>query len=124
MRSRLGPVRAIPRTLASGTPSMPGEPPENIRHLPDVSPGGTADAGPMITITLESQDPPCGMASTERGDAVRFEGWLGMLRVLSDLVAASESLSPESVGFPDPGAARFRRELDPRGDSELSEHVG
>jgi hypothetical protein len=78
----------------------------------------------MITIKLESQDPPCGVASDEQGDAVRFEGWLGMMRVLSDLVARSESLSPECVGFPDPGAARFRRELDARGDSQLPEYVG
>ncbi len=78
----------------------------------------------MITIKLDNQEPPCGVVSDEHGQAVRFEGWLGMMRVLSDLVARAESLSPECVGFPDPSAARFRRELDPRGDSQLGEHVG
>lgn len=78
----------------------------------------------MITVRITSQDPPCGEVGAEGLEPVPFEGWLGMMKVVSELVARTEDTSPELVGFPDPRASRFSRELDARGKGEFAEHVG
>ena len=58
-----------------------------------------------VTVTFRSGDPPCGHISIvkpmapvddaslrEPATAVPFTGWLGLLRVLSDLLAQSDEL--------------------------------
>jgi hypothetical protein len=102
---------------------MPAAAAANIREVPDVCRPGDGDDGCMISIRMESKDPPCGEAAAHGSEPVRFEGWLGMMRVLADLVARTESVAPELVGWPDPSAGRFHRELDPGRDTKLAEYV-
>ena len=41
-----------------------------------------------VTLELTRLDPPQGTATIEGQEATAFVGWLGLLRVLSDLTAA------------------------------------
>lgn len=43
----------------------------------------------LIRISIERSQPLAGTAATEQGDPVSFEGWLELLRVVSELVAAA-----------------------------------
>jgi hypothetical protein len=43
----------------------------------------------LIRIWIEGTQPLAGTAATETGDPVAFDGWLELLRVLSELVAAA-----------------------------------
>jgi hypothetical protein len=43
-----------------------------------------------IQIWFEEKDPPRGKAASERTDPLPFVGWLGLLRVLSELLARPE----------------------------------
>lgn len=47
---------------------------------------------PVVTITIhfDSIDPPAGRVSVPGGLEVPFVGWLGLLRVLSELLAPSD----------------------------------
>ena len=49
-------------------------------HHPDV----------VITIRLDAIDPPAGRVSVEGRAEVPFVGWLGLLRVLSEILAAPD----------------------------------
>jgi hypothetical protein len=42
-----------------------------------------------ITIRIDALDPPTGWVSSAGKPEVAFEGWLGLLRVLSELLASS-----------------------------------
>jgi hypothetical protein len=44
----------------------------------------------VITILLDAIDPPAGRVSLAEGPEVAFVGWLGLLQVLSELLASSE----------------------------------
>lgn len=43
----------------------------------------------VITIRLEATDPPAGRVSLAGDREVTFVGWLGLIRVLSDLLKSS-----------------------------------
>jgi hypothetical protein len=43
----------------------------------------------LIRISIERTQPLAGAAATEGGEPVPFEGWLELLRVVSELVAAA-----------------------------------
>ena len=60
----------------------------------------------LIRITIDHTQPLAGTAATGGSDPVPFDGWLELLRVLSDLVAATPSGAGEA------GAAEER----PRGN--------
>ena len=47
---------------------------------------------PVVTITihLDAIDPPAGRVSVLGGPEVPFEGWLGLLRVLSEVLSSSD----------------------------------
>ncbi|MFN2642935.1 MAG: hypothetical protein ABR548_13770 [Actinomycetota bacterium] len=77
----------------------------------------------MITIRMENQEPPVGFSEAPGIEPVRFEGWLGMMKVLADLVAAAESVSPDAVGWPDLSASRFDVQGAPSFDERV-EHIG
>lgn len=42
----------------------------------------------VIRITVDKAEPLTGVATTGSGDALPFEGWLGLLGVLSQLVVS------------------------------------
>ena len=44
----------------------------------------------VITIQLDAIDPPAGRVSLAGKPEVAFVGWLGLLRVLSELLASSD----------------------------------
>jgi hypothetical protein len=44
----------------------------------------------LIRIWVERMEPLAGTATTEGSEPLRFEGWLELLRVVSELVAAAE----------------------------------
>jgi hypothetical protein len=45
-----------------------------------------------IQIVMEGRDPPIGLVAPAGGrDPVRFVGWLGLLRVLSEALEANDS---------------------------------
>ncbi len=63
-----------------------------IRHIPDVdgdAPGETVSV--VIRIQLETEEPPTGTVSLEGREAPAFPfvGWLGLLRVLSQLFSSA-----------------------------------
>ena len=43
----------------------------------------------LIRIRIERTQPLAGTAATQGSDPLRFEGWLELLRVISELVAAA-----------------------------------
>jgi len=45
----------------------------------------------LIRIWIEGTQPLAGTATTEGSTPLRFDGWLELLRVISDLVAAAPS---------------------------------
>ncbi len=61
----------------------------------------SAGRGPrVIRVAVESIEPLTGTAAAETGQQVPFEGWLGLLGVLAELVgssAAHNSGSPEAA---------------------------
>ena len=68
----------------------------------------------LIRIWVKRIEPLAGTAATEGSEPLRFDGWLELLRVVSELVAAAPSsgedaggLAPESPAYeqPDPGGA-------------------
>lgn len=46
--------------------------------------------GVVITIRFDATDPPAGRISLAGGPEVGFVGWLGLLRVLSELLAPAK----------------------------------
>jgi len=46
----------------------------------------------VITIRLDSIDPPAGRVSRGHEPALAFAGWLGLLRALSELLASTNDL--------------------------------
>ena len=53
------------------------------------SSGRRHDAPVVLTIRLDATDPPAGTVSLGGGHPVAFAGWLGLLRVLSELLESS-----------------------------------
>jgi hypothetical protein len=46
--------------------------------------------GPIvIRVTIESADPLTGDAASQTSETVRFDGWLGLLAALAELVGAA-----------------------------------
>jgi hypothetical protein len=45
-------------------------------------------AAVLIRVWIEGSQPLAGTAAIERGEPLRFDGWLELLRVVSELVAA------------------------------------
>jgi hypothetical protein len=45
----------------------------------------------VITIRLDAVDPPAGRARREGRPELAFSGWLGLLRVLAELMAAPDA---------------------------------
>jgi hypothetical protein len=61
-----------------------------VGQLTDAPVGGSRhDAGVVITIRVEAFDPPSGWVSLAGEPERRFVGWLGLLRVLSDLLSST-----------------------------------
>ena len=56
--------------------------------------GGGHDPVVEITIRLDGIDPPMGRVSLAGGAEVEFVGWLGLLRVLSELLEAESGELP------------------------------
>jgi hypothetical protein len=48
-------------------------------------------AAMLIRIRIENPRPLAGTATVEGGDPLPFDGWLELLRVISELVAAAPS---------------------------------
>ena len=64
--------------------------PCKIGQVTDVWPGsGGHDRVVVITIRLDAIEPPAGRVSLAEGREVAFVGWLGLLRVLSELLESS-----------------------------------
>ena len=62
-----------------------------IGRLTDVWPGSIChDPVVVITIRIDSLDPPTGRVSLEGRPEVGFVGWLGLLRALSEMLAPSD----------------------------------
>jgi hypothetical protein len=60
-----------------------------IGRLTDVRPGRAChDPIVLILIRLDALDPPSGRVGLAGGPEVAFVGWLGLLRVLSELLAS------------------------------------
>ena len=51
----------------------------------------------LIGIWIERTQPLAGTAATEGREPLRFDGWLELLRVVSELVAAAPSDSKEAA---------------------------
>jgi hypothetical protein len=51
----------------------------------------------LIRIWIEGTQPVAGTAVTERGEPVTFDGWLELLRVLAELVAAAGGEDVQAV---------------------------
>jgi hypothetical protein len=49
----------------------------------------------LIRIWIKGTQPLAGTAVTEGSEPLRFDGWLELLRVVSELVAAAEELLQE-----------------------------
>jgi hypothetical protein len=47
-----------------------------------------------IQIVMEARDPPSGLVAPARGEPVRFVGWLGLLKVLSDAIEVPDGERP------------------------------
>ena len=63
---------------------------DHIGQLTDVGVGSQQHDGTVvITIRLDAMDPPAGTVRLHGGYPVAFAGWLGLLRVLSDLMEAA-----------------------------------
>ena len=62
---------------------------EDIRELLDVS-AVTPDenAAVLVTIRVSRQDPLEGEAALEDAERIPFSGWLGLLKVLSELLSS------------------------------------
>lgn len=62
-------------------------PARDIRELADVFCDNTAQHCPMrIGISIESNDPICGEVGKDHDEAVRFAGWLDLIRVLAEII--------------------------------------
>jgi hypothetical protein len=49
----------------------------------------------LIRVRIEGTQPLVGTAVTKGSEPLRFDGWLELLRVVSELVAAAEEPAPE-----------------------------
>jgi hypothetical protein len=52
----------------------------------------------LIRIWVERPEPLAGRAAAERHEPLRFEGWLELLGVVAELIAAAPSSGEESDG--------------------------
>jgi hypothetical protein len=50
----------------------------------------------LICIWVERMEPLAGTAATEGSEPLRFDGWLELLRVVSELVAAAPSTGEDA----------------------------
>jgi hypothetical protein len=58
----------------------------------------------LIRIWVERTQPLAGTAAVEAAEPLRFDGWLELLRVISELVVAA---APPGGGGEDPDAAEM-----------------
>jgi hypothetical protein len=54
----------------------------------------------LIRISIERTQPLAGTAATEGSDPVHFDGWLELLRVVSELVAAAGATDVQAMDHP------------------------
>lgn len=74
----------------------------NMAHLGDVSALGGRDSQPMIRIWVESVQPPTGRVVTAEGQHPRrFTGWLDLLGILADAIAADPTEDSGDARPPD-----------------------
>ncbi len=68
--------------------------------MPDVSRAGPRQTRgmQMIRIVLETPNPPTGEVAVVGSHPARFTGWLGMLRVLSEIVGTGEETKEGAEG--------------------------
>jgi hypothetical protein len=59
-----------------------------------------AAADVLIRIWVECPEPLAGNAATEGSESLRFDGWLELLAVVSELVAAASSSGEARDGQP------------------------
>jgi hypothetical protein len=52
----------------------------------------------LIRLWIEGSQPLAGTAATEGSEPLRFDGWLELLRVVSELVAAASSSAEDAAG--------------------------
>jgi hypothetical protein len=57
----------------------------------------------LIRISIERTQPLAGAAVTEGSDPVHFDGWLELLRVISELVAAAGGEDVQVMDSPEQG---------------------
>ena len=90
-------------------------PARHFRELRDVSPAGAdQDRGMVISIRIGRGVPLEGEIAAEGEAPVVFGGWLGLLRLLSDIVSRLDTgVSPGD----------HRGELDAGGDADLPQDV-
>ena len=50
----------------------------------------------LIRVWIEDTQPLAGTAATEGSEPLRFDGWLELLRVVSELVAAAPSSAEDA----------------------------
>jgi hypothetical protein len=66
----------------------------------------------LIRIRIERAQPLAGIAAAGEGEPIRFEGWLELLGVLSELVAGEQRCTPaERLGH-DRTTGEGRRDAD------------
>src|SRR5690349_3576841 len=83
--------------------------------MADVSIDGETEATPVrIELSVEPGPPPSGVVAIDGGAERRFEGWLGLLRLLDDAFDAEAPAGP---------AGSLGGESAPGVDAELGEGV-
>lgn len=60
----------------------------------------------LIRVWVERTQPLAGTAATGEAEPLAFDGWLELLRVLSELVAAAPSSGADPGTVPRPSAGR------------------
>ena len=56
----------------------------------------------LIRVWVERTQPLAGTATVEQAEPLRFDGWLELLRVISELVAAAPSAGEEQDAVEEP----------------------
>jgi catechol 2,3-dioxygenase-like lactoylglutathione lyase family enzyme len=64
----------------------------------------------LIRVWIDGTQPLSGTAATEGSEPLRFDGWLELLRVVSDLVVAAPSNAEDAAPAEEPKPPRPRKE--------------
>jgi hypothetical protein len=62
----------------------------------------------LIRILIDSTQPLAGTAATEEAEPLHFDGWLELLRVISELVAATASSGARTRSHDEHNQRRYR----------------